>query len=157
MAQTQQLAQQNLANYLSADHLDVYVATSRRSDADFVSVNRFVHSLFAPESVRPLRLRYFNPTQSWIDDKFAKGLVEALMLRRAFLTIYMAQKEDTFGKDSEASVALGQGKPVIVYVPKLFVPDLDIDTEDFFRVERQQLEGLITKEGSVHRLRFATD
>lgn len=79
------------------------------------------------------------------------------MLRRAFLTIYMAQKEDTFGKDSEASVALGQGKPVIVYVPKLFVPDLDIDTEDFFRVERQQLEGLITKEGSVHRLRFATD
>lgn len=148
MAQTQPLAQQNLANYLSADHLDVYVATSMRSDADFVSVNRFVHSLFAHEFVRPLRLRYFNPTQSWIDDKFAKGLVEALMLRRASLTIYMAQKEDTFGKDSEASVALGQGKPVIVYVPKLSVRDLDIDTEAMYRVSRQHLEALITKEGS---------
>lgn len=149
MAQTQQLAQQNLASYLSADHLDVYVATSMRSDADFVSVNRFVHSLFAHDSVRPLRLRYFNPTQSWIDDKFAKGLVEALMLRRAFLTIYMAQKEDTFGKDSEASVALGQGKPVIVYVPKLSVADLDIDTEDLYRLERQPLEALVTREGSA--------
>ena len=65
-----------------------------------------------------LNLRYFNPTQSWIDDRIAKGLVEALMLRRATVTIYMAQKTDTFGKDSEASVALGQGRPVIVYVPK---------------------------------------
>ncbi|HSE26402.1 MAG TPA: helix-turn-helix transcriptional regulator [Pyrinomonadaceae bacterium] len=149
MAQTQELAQQNLANYLSADHLDVYVATSMRSDADFVSVNRFVTNLFNHDSVRPLRLRYFNPTQSWIEDKFAKGLVEALMLRRAFLTIYMAQKEDTFGKDSEASVALGQGKPVIVYVPKLSVPDLNIDTEDSYRLERQQLEFLVSKEGSA--------
>jgi hypothetical protein len=56
-------------------------------------------------------------------------LVEALMLRRASLTIYMAQKEDTFGKDSEASVALGQGKPVVVFVPKLIAPELGIDSE----------------------------
>lgn len=107
MAATQAIAQQNLAHYLSADYLDLYVATSMRSDADFVSVNRFVTALFKHDAVRVLKLRYFNPTQSWIDDRVAKGLVEALMLKRASLTIYMAQKEDTFGKDSEASVALG--------------------------------------------------
>jgi hypothetical protein len=149
MAHTQQTAQQNLAHYLSADHLDVYVATSMRSDADFVSVNRFVHKLFNHIEVKPFNLRYFNPTQSWIDDRVAKGLVEALMLRRASLTIYMAQKEDTFGKDSEASVALGQGKPVIVYVPKLSIPDLRIDTEVFGKTPREQLEAFITNEGTT--------
>jgi transcriptional regulator with XRE-family HTH domain len=122
MQETQDIALRNLGQYLSADHLDIYVATSMRSDADFVSVNQFVKGLFAHPKIRSLKLRYFNPTQSWIDDRIAKGLVEALMLRRASLTIYMAQKSDTFGKDSEASVALGQGKPVIVYVPKLALP-----------------------------------
>lgn len=154
MARTQQAAQQNLANYLSADYLDVYVATSMRTDADFVSVNRFVKNLFSHDSVRPLRLRYFNPTQSWIDDRVAKGLVEALMLRRASLTIYMAQKDDTFGKDSEASVALGQGKPVIVYVPKLSIPELDIDTDALGRTTRDQLEAYIIKEGSTEDREF---
>lgn len=148
MAATQDVAQQNLSNYLSADYLDVYVATSMRSDADFISVNRFVRSLFAHDAVRPLKLRHFNPTQSWIDDRVAKGLVEALMLKRASVTIYMAQKEDTFGKDSEASVALGQGKPVIVYVPKLVVPALDIDSELLWRSPRSTLEEAITKEGA---------
>jgi len=148
MAATQRLAQENLANYLSADHLDVYVATSMRTDADFISVNRFVQNLFSHKLVEPLNLRYFNPTQSWIDDKFAKGLVEALMLRRASLTIYMAQKDDTFGKDSEASVALGQGKPVIVFVPKLVVQSLQIDTEILHRLPRQKLKQLINSEGS---------
>ena len=147
MESTQARAQQNLAQYLAADHLDVYVATSMRSDSDFVSVNRFVQALFRHDEVRPLKLRYFNPTQSWIDDRVAKGLVEALMLRRSKLTIYMAQKEDTFGKDSEASVALGQGKPVIVYVPKLVVSELSIDTETLGRARRDQLETQIRKEG----------
>ena len=97
----------NLASYLSADYLDLYVATSMRSDADYVSVDQFVKTLFVNDLIRPLKLRYFNPTQSWIEDRIAKGLVEALMLKRAAVTIYMAQKSDTFGKDSEASVALG--------------------------------------------------
>lgn len=149
MQETQSLAQQNLAQYLAADHLDVYVATSMRSASDFVSVNRFVQALFAHDDVRPLKLRYFNPTQSWIDDRVAKGLVEALMLRRSQLTIYMAQKEDTFGKDSEASVALGQGKPVIVYVPKLVVSELSIDTETLGRARRDQLEAQIQEEGGA--------
>ena len=154
MEATQSVAQQNLAQYLAADHLDVYVATSMRSDSDFVSVNRFVQTLFKHDDVRPLKLRYFNPTQSWIDDRVAKGLVEALMLRRSKLTIYMAQKEDTFGKDSEASVALGQGKPVIVYVPKLVVSELSIDTEDLGKARRDQLEDQIREEGTDEDLDF---
>jgi transcriptional regulator with XRE-family HTH domain len=154
MGETQRIAQQNLAHYLAADYLDVYVATSMRIEADFVSVNRFVTALFSHDVVRPLKLRYFNPTQSWIDDRVAKGLVEALMLRRASMTIYMAQKDDTFGKDSEASVALGQGKPVIVYVPKLVVPEVQIDTETIGAAGRGQLEEDVRSEGSAEDAEF---
>lgn len=139
MEETQKKAYRNLAHYLSADFLDVYVATSMRGYADFVSVNDFVQSLFDHDEIRHLKLRYFNPTQSWIEDRVAKGLVEALMLRRASVCIYMAQKEDTFGKDSEASVTLGQGKPVIVFVPKLRDENLGIDSEYFGRLERNDL------------------
>lgn len=129
MGAAQSQALQNLSQYLSADYMDVYVATSMRTRADFVAVNRFVDKLFSHEQVAPLRLRYFNPTQSWIEDRVAKGLVEALMLKRAQVTLYMAQKSDSFGKDSEASVALGQGKPVIVYVPKLHLDRVNLDSE----------------------------
>ena len=140
IATTQAVGMRNLASYLSADYLDLYVATSMRSDADYVSVDQFVKTLFANDLIRPLKLRYFNPTQSWIEDRIAKGLVEALMLKRAAVTIYMAQKSDTFGKDSEASVALGQGKPVIVYVPKLTVVGKDVvDTETLCQLTRSEL------------------
>lgn len=149
MESTQKVAYRNLANYLTADYMDVYVATSMRSDADFVSVNRFVEALFQNEEVEELKLRYFNPTQSWIEDRVAKGLVEALMLKRANICIYMAQKEDTFGKDSEASVTLGQGKPVIVYVPKLFYESKGIDSEKFGRMERKELIDLIKIEDAA--------
>jgi hypothetical protein len=139
IATTQDRGLRNLARYLAADHMDVYVATSMRTDADYVSVDQFVKSLFNDDRVRPLKLRYFNPTQSWVEDRIAKGLVEALMLKRASVTVYMAQKSDTFGKDSEASVALGQGKPVIVYVPKLIIGDGIVDTELLFRTPRAEL------------------
>ncbi|WP_156041696.1 helix-turn-helix domain-containing protein, partial [Chondromyces apiculatus] len=139
IADTQEIAQRNLSHYLSADHIDVYVATSMRSDADFVSVNVFATSLFSHPKVRPFKLRYFNPTQSWVDDRIGKGLVEALMLRRSSVTIYMAQKLDSFGKDSEASVALGQGKPVIVYVPKLVLKSHKFDSETLFAKSRPEL------------------
>lgn len=137
MEETQSIAFANLSAYLAADHMDVYVATSMRSDADFVSVNQFVSQLFVHQAIRQLKLRYFNPTQSWLDDRIGKGLVEALMLRRSAMTVYMAQKSDSFGKDSEASVALGQGKPVIVYVPKLHFKA--IDSEELFALDRKAL------------------
>jgi len=146
IAETQRTALANLAQYLSADYMDVYVATSMRTDADFISVNQFIRSLFKHEKIRPLKLRYFNPTQSWIDDRIAKGLVEALMLRRAAVTIYMAQKVDTFGKDSEASVALGQGKPVVVYAPKLVLPGATHDAEELFQQSRAQLLDMLNED-----------
>lgn len=146
MEQTQQTGLRNLSRYLAADHMDVYVATSMRTRADYVSVSRFSKLLFAHEKIRPLKLRYFNPTQSWIDDRVAKGLVEALMLKRASVTIYLAQKADSFGKDSEASVALGQGKPVIVYVPKLaFSEPEQPDSEKLFSMTRSELLTLSSK------------
>jgi len=149
MNATQEIALKNLAEYLAADHMDVYVATSMRTDADFISVNHLVETLFKHPAIRPFKLRYFNPTQSWIDDRIAKGLVEALMLRRSEMTIYMAQKEDTFGKDSEASVALGQGKPVIVYVPKLVVDNLAIDTEELSKKSRADLISMMKEQSDL--------
>lgn len=136
---TQETAETNLASYLSADHLDVYIATSMRTPADFVSVSRFSRSLFSHELIAPLSLRYFNPTQSWILDRIAKGLVEALMLKRAAVTIYMAQKTDSFGKDSEASVALGHGKAVVVFVPRLFLPEQEFDSGELGRAGDDEL------------------
>lgn len=150
MRQTQEKALKNFSHYLSADHMDVYVATSMRSDADYVSVNFFVKELFDHEKIRKLKLRYFNPTQSWVDDRIAKGLVEALMLKRANFTIYMAQKSDTFGKDSEASVALGQGKPVIIYVPKINIDGV-IDTEKIFKMDRENLLKMALEENVIDK------
>lgn len=138
-------AYENLANYLTADFMDVYVATSMRSEADFISVNHFVNSLFEETDIKHFKLRYFNPTQSWVEDRVAKGLVEALMLKRATVCVYMAQKEDTFGKDSEASVSLGQGKPVLVYVPRLYYEDGSIDSEKFGRLSEKELIELIIR------------
>jgi len=163
IAETQELGLQNLTAYLTEPYLDVYIATSMRERADFISVNNFVETLFAAPQIAPLHLRYFNPTLSWISDRVAKGLVEALMLRRASLTIYMAQKSDTFGKDSEASVALGQGKPVIVYVPRLYAPAWQLDSESLMQQSemllRQQMQELkveldddLDKQGLVGKL-----
>ncbi|MGE3725418.1 MAG: helix-turn-helix domain-containing protein [Candidatus Sericytochromatia bacterium] len=137
--ETQEMGQQNLSAYLTEPFMDVYIATSMRERADFISVNTFVETIFNDARIAPLHLRYFNPTLSWISDRVAKGLVEALMLKRASLTIYMAQKGDTFGKDSEASVALGQGKPVIVYVPRLFSAAEGINSESLMREHEHSL------------------
>lgn len=138
----------NLTNYLTADYMDLYVATSMRTTGDFVSVNEFIEQLFNHKKIKPLKLRYFNPTQSWIGDRVAKGLVEALMLKRADITIYMAQKTDTFGKDSEASVSLGQGKPVIVYVPKLNIQEIKLDSEKLNQLEESELSKILKDEGN---------
>jgi transcriptional regulator with XRE-family HTH domain len=145
---TQLRGSRNLARYVAADYLDIYVATSMRTESDFISVNEFVTRLFVSPELSKLKLRYFNPTQSWIQDRVAKGLVEALMLRRADFTIYMAQREDSFGKDSEASVALGQGKPVVVYVPKLNAPVVEVDSEKLGRLSREELIPLVRAEGT---------
>ena len=63
---TQEIGQQNLSAYLTEPYLDVYIATSMRERADFISVNTFVETLFSDPRIAPLHLRYFNPTLSWI-------------------------------------------------------------------------------------------
>jgi hypothetical protein len=46
MESTQSIALRNLSNYVSADYIDVYVATSMRKDSDYVSVNRLYLTCF---------------------------------------------------------------------------------------------------------------
>lgn len=105
--------------YLTYDHMDVYVATSMRERHEYYLVNRFIDNLFSHPTIKPLNLRFFDPTQAYCEDRLDKGLVEGLMLKRAKCTIYHAQETDTLGKDSELATTLAQGKPVIAYVPKL--------------------------------------
>jgi len=107
----------NTARYLSMPFLDVYVATSMRDDGDYQMQHAFASQIFAHPAVGPLKLRYFDPTLSYANDRVTKGLIEGLMLRRARVTIYNAGDKDSLGKDCELATTLAQGKPVIVYVP----------------------------------------
>ena len=109
----------NLHVYLCSDEMDVYVATSMRDIEDFYFVGTVTKRLFGKPELADLKLRYFDPTQSFCEDRIEKGLVESLMLRRAKCTVYCAQTTETLGKDSELAVTLAQGKPVIVYVPQI--------------------------------------
>jgi hypothetical protein len=109
----------NTSHYLAADFMDVYVATSMRERWEFEDVNRFVKELSSQPQLNKLKLRYFDPTQSHLDYRIDKGLIEGLMLKRAACTVYMIQETDTFGKDSELASTLAQGKPVIAYIPRV--------------------------------------
>lgn len=110
----------NTTAYLGMHDIDVYVATSMREALHFTTNNAFVNNLFSDRQLGNWKLRYFDPTLSYLPDRVQKGLLESLMIKRARVTIYNAQENDTFGKDSEAAVALAQGKDVIVYVTRLF-------------------------------------
>jgi len=117
--QVQEAALRNTDVYLTWDHLDVYVATSMRNKWEYEEVFDFVDKLFRSPVLTPMKLRYFDPTQSKCRTSRDKGLLEGLMLKRAYCTIYMAQETDTLGKDSELANTLAQGKPVIAYVPQV--------------------------------------
>ena len=107
----------NQRAYLVSDHLDVYVATSMRQRHEYIEVSEFADAVFKSERLKDLKLRWFDPTQAYCSDRIDKGLAEALMLKRAQCTLYLAQESDTLGKDSELASTLAQGKPVIAYVP----------------------------------------
>jgi hypothetical protein len=111
---------QNARTYMAAQKLDVYVATSMREPLHFTTNWAFVQSLFHRGNLAEWNMRYFDPTQAFLEDRIQKGLLECLMIKRSRLTVYNAQEADTFGKDAEAGVTLAQGKPVIVYVARLF-------------------------------------
>jgi hypothetical protein len=105
--------------YLASDHMDVYVATSMREPHEYQVVARTITEVFDAKILRDLKIRWFDPTQAYCEDRIDKGLVEALMLRRAMCTLYLVQETDTLGKDSELASTLAQGKPVIAYVPEV--------------------------------------
>src|SRR5262249_49907764 len=102
----------NTHRYLTLPYLDVYVATSMRTQQDYENQHAFIQEVFTNSAVKDLKLKYFDPTLSYADDRITKGLVEMLMLRRSKVTIYTASHEDTLGKDSELAATLAQGKAV---------------------------------------------
>ncbi len=114
-------AAKNQDVYLTWDHMDVYFATSMRKAWEYMDLYDFIEQLMASDEFRDLGVRYFDPTQAYTDNRINKGLVEALMLKRARCTVYSVQDTDTLGKDSELASTLAQGKPVIA-----FVPDVDV-------------------------------
>lgn len=114
----------NSAAYLAASHIDVYVATSMRESWEFEAMGRVVKEIFGSSAIAPLKLTKFDPTLSYYESRYDKGLVEGLMLYRAKATIYMVQETDTLGKDSELAATLAWGKPVICYVPTYTVKEL---------------------------------
>jgi hypothetical protein len=119
-------ASQNQSTYLTWDHMDIYFATSMRKAWEYEDLYDFIQRLLSTSELKQDNLidhiRYFDPTQSFTDNRVNKGLAEALMLKRARCTVYSVQDTDTLGKDSELASTLAQGKPVIAYVP-----DLDIE------------------------------
>jgi hypothetical protein len=115
----QQVGRLNHDAYLTYDHMDVYIATSMREKHEFYVVRDFIKNLFQRQEIKPLNLRWFDPTQAYCRDRIDKGLVEALMVKRARCTIYHVQEADTLGKDSELAATLAQGKPVIAFIPQM--------------------------------------
>lgn len=133
----------NHCAYLVSDHLDVYVATSMRRRHEYVEVAEFTNALFHHEPIGSLKLRWFDPTQAYCRDRIDKGLAEALMLRRAKCTLYLAQESDTLGKDSELASTLAQGKPVIAYVPSPTAEEISDSVTRLSRLYSRLAESII--------------
>jgi hypothetical protein len=90
-----------------------------RKSWEFADLYDFISGLMDSREIRELKIRYFDPTQSYTGNRVDKGLVESLMLKRAKCTVYSVQDTDTLGKDSELAATLAQGKPVIAFVPTI--------------------------------------
>lgn len=114
------LALKNTKLYLSlVDDLDVYVATSMRTKSDFIEMADVCKRIFGtkdkPTTLAEFNLRFFDPTMSAASGHDDKGLIECLMVKCAKVLIYTSGDKDSYGKDSEAAMALSSGKPVIFY------------------------------------------
>ncbi|MDI6760261.1 MAG: hypothetical protein QMD05_05505 [Candidatus Brocadiaceae bacterium] len=116
---TRKIGQKNTDTYLTLDYMDVYVATSMREKWEYLDCWNFTNKVFQNEGLKELKIRYFDPTQSYVFGRIDKGLIEGLMLKRAECTLYLVQETDTLGKDSELAATLAQGKPVIAFVPNI--------------------------------------
>lgn len=144
--------------YLTWDYMDVYFATSMRNKWEYEDTFDTISSLFEDERLSTLNLRYFDPTQSFCTNPRDKGLLESLMLKRTNCAIYLAQENDTMGKDSELAIMLAQGKPVIAYVPKLnpekYAEKIAKYPLSFFkrRLNILDAEGIFEKPSCVNKL-----
>ncbi|QQE13453.1 hypothetical protein JD969_08355 [Planctomycetota bacterium] len=127
-------AKRNQDAYLTSDHMDVYVATSMRERHEYQIINEVVRDVFSSDALAELKVRWFDPTQAYCADRIDKGLSEALMLKRAFCTLYLAQESDTFGKDSELASTLAQGKPVVAYIPRFDSNEIDSHVESLLKM-----------------------
>lgn len=121
----------NTEIYLIWDYIDVYIATSMRKNCEYEETYEILKKIFSDSRIRNLKLRYFDPTQSFCESNRDKGLIEGLMLKRAECTIYMIQESDTFGKDSELASTLAQKKPVIAFIPDYKKEDLCIKIKEY--------------------------
>lgn len=111
-------ALRNTRTYLSiCSDLDVYVATSMRSRADFEDVAKTCADIFGAECLKSYGLRYFDPTQSVAQYHEDKGIIECLMVKMCKVLVYFAQHKESLGKVSEYAMALSLGKPVIILCP----------------------------------------
>jgi hypothetical protein len=122
--------------YLACDHLDVYFATSMRLQHEYLFANRTIGQIFKHPILQNLKLRWFDPTQAYCQNRIDKSLAEALMLKRAKCTIYLAQESETLGKDSELACTLAQGKTVVVYIPEVNKKYVDEYLSDLKKIER---------------------
>lgn len=147
----------NTQIYLTWDHMDVYLATSMRTKWEFEELCKLIDEVFKKnDDFNKLKLRYFNPIQSYEDSNIDKGLIEGLMLKRAKCTLYSVQETDTLGKDSELASTLAQGKPVIAYIRKIAnveerAKELEQMPLDFFYDRHNVLikEGCFTKNQTI--------
>lgn len=120
-------ALENTRLYLSmVEELDVYVATSMRKRDDFRVMATFCDEIFGDIGLKRLEVRYFDPTMSAATGHVDKGIIECLMVKAAKVLVYVAGAGETLGKDAEFSMALSQGKPVIIYCD-------DANREQFYR------------------------
>lgn len=109
-------ALENTKLYLSMlTDLDVYVATSMRDPGDFTKMAHTCDMVFSDARLKPLNLRYFDPTLSAANGHEDKGLIECLMVKCAKVLVYCGGDKESFGKDAEAAMALSLGKPVIFF------------------------------------------
>jgi hypothetical protein len=75
----------------------------------------FCEATFGAQKLKELKLRYFDPTLSAALGHEDKGLIECLMVKSAKILVYNAGRQESYGKDVEAAMALSLGKPVIFY------------------------------------------
>ena len=112
-------ALENTRLYLSlVNELDVYVATSMRTRADFRTMADDCEIIFGSPSVAQYNLRHFDPTLSAAAVSEDKGIIECLMVKCCQALLYFAGERDSYGKDTEVAMALSLGKPAIILCPE---------------------------------------